>query len=62
MIIDTEDAVTLSQLNPMERQMLRNLADRLAMLAWQRIGYMGEAGAVPTANGLPSTAGLPTTP
>ncbi|MCR6630062.1 MAG: hypothetical protein NVV74_08410 [Magnetospirillum sp.] len=47
MIIDTEDAVTLSHLNPMERQMLRNLADRLAMLAWQRVGWMGEPGPIP---------------
>lgn len=42
MIIDTEDAVTLSHLNPLERQVLRGLADRLAMIAWQRMGWMGE--------------------
>lgn len=43
MIIDTEDAVTLSDLNPLERQVLRDVADRLAMRAWQRMGWMDQA-------------------
>ncbi|MGE5476040.1 MAG: hypothetical protein ACM3Q1_05255 [Bacteroidales bacterium] len=47
MLIDTDDAVTLSHLNPLERQVLRGLADRLAMLAWQRVGWQGEAGPIP---------------
>ncbi|MGE5518217.1 MAG: hypothetical protein ACM31D_20630 [Bacteroidota bacterium] len=42
MIIDTEDAVTLSHLNPLERQVLRDVADRLALRAWQRMGWMDE--------------------
>lgn len=47
MIIDTEDAITLSHLNPLERQLLRSLADRLAMIAWQRMGWMGEPAPLP---------------
>ncbi|HLO75597.1 MAG TPA: hypothetical protein VK196_03985 [Magnetospirillum sp.] len=39
MIIDTEDQTILSQLNPLEKETLRKLADRLAMAAWQRTGY-----------------------
>lgn len=47
MLIDTDDAVTLSHLNPLERQMLRSLADRLAMTAWQRVGWMGRPAPLP---------------
>lgn len=39
MIIDTEDPTTLAQANPLERQVLRDLSDRLAMQAWQRRGW-----------------------
>ncbi|NFV79058.1 hypothetical protein [Magnetospirillum aberrantis] len=39
MIIDTEDPATLAQANPLERQVLRDLSDRLAMQAWQRRGW-----------------------
>ena len=39
MIIDTTDPETLAQLNPLERQMLRGLADRLRLLAWRRVQY-----------------------
>lgn len=39
MIIDTEDPAILAQANPLERQVLRGLSDRLAMQAWQRRGW-----------------------
>lgn len=57
MLIDTDDAVTLSHLNPLERQMLRSLADRLSMTAWQRVGWMGRPAPLPNSKAEPSLNG-----
>ncbi|HLO76869.1 MAG TPA: hypothetical protein VK196_10495 [Magnetospirillum sp.] len=37
MIIDTEDPVVLSHLNPVEAQMLRNVTQRLMLVARERV-------------------------
>lgn len=42
MIIDTTDPAILEIMNPLERQVLHALTDRLAMLAWQRRGWTSE--------------------
>lgn len=61
MIIDTDDPATLAHLNPMERQILRNVADRLAMVAWQRVGYMGERGLPPDGSTMATSGRSPAT-
>lgn len=37
MIIDTEDPAILAHLNPVEAQMLRNITQRIGMVARERI-------------------------
>lgn len=37
MLIDTEDPAILAHLNPVEAQMLRNIAQRIGMVARERI-------------------------
>ncbi len=53
MIIDTTDPETLAQLNTVERQTLRRLADRLSLLAWRKV-HSGMAEGLPT-RGEPGT-------